>query len=48
MRKTLFILNHPPYGTEHSFNALRLAGALLSRPEQAIKVFLTTTAKFSI
>ena len=27
--KTLFILNHPPYGTEHCYNALRLAGALI-------------------
>jgi len=25
---TLFILNDPPYGTERSDNALRLAGAL--------------------
>ncbi|HUF26199.1 MAG TPA: GMC oxidoreductase [Gemmatimonadaceae bacterium] len=24
--KTLFILNDPPYGTERSYNALRLAG----------------------
>jgi sulfur relay (sulfurtransferase) complex TusBCD TusD component (DsrE family) len=22
---TLLIVNHPPYGTEHAFNALRLA-----------------------
>jgi uncharacterized protein involved in oxidation of intracellular sulfur len=27
MAKTLFILNDPPYGTERSYNALRLAGA---------------------
>ncbi len=26
MAKTLFILNDPPYGTERSYNALRLAG----------------------
>ena len=25
MPKTLFILNDPPYGTERSYNALRLA-----------------------
>jgi uncharacterized protein involved in oxidation of intracellular sulfur len=28
MSKTLFILNDPPYGTERSYNALRLAGSL--------------------
>ncbi len=22
--KTLFIVNHPPYGTEHAFNALQV------------------------
>ena len=44
MNKTLFILNHPPYGTAHSFNALRLAGALLRRPEQDVKVFLMADA----
>lgn len=44
MNKTLFILNHPPYGTEHSFNALRLAGALLRRPEQQVKLFLMADA----
>ena len=26
--KSLFILDDPPYGTERSYNALRLAGAL--------------------
>jgi sulfur relay (sulfurtransferase) complex TusBCD TusD component (DsrE family) len=26
MAKTLLILNDPPYGTERSYNALRLAG----------------------
>ena len=26
--KTLFILNDPPYGTERSYNGLRLAGAM--------------------
>ena len=28
MTKTLFILNDPPYGTERSFNGLRMAHAL--------------------
>jgi uncharacterized protein involved in oxidation of intracellular sulfur len=38
--KTLFILNNPPYGTERSYNALRLAGALSSRGDGDVKVFL--------
>ena len=29
MAKTLFILNDPPYGTEPTCNALRLAGFAL-------------------
>lgn len=37
---TLFILNDPPYGTERSFNGLRLAGALAKRPGEAVQVFL--------
>ena len=37
---TLFILNDPPYGTERSYNALRLAGALAKRDGEAIRVFL--------
>jgi uncharacterized protein involved in oxidation of intracellular sulfur len=28
---TLFILNDPPYGTERSYNGLRLAGAVAKR-----------------
>lgn len=40
MAKTLFILNDPPYGTERSYNALRLAGALSKREGQELKVFL--------
>jgi uncharacterized protein involved in oxidation of intracellular sulfur len=31
MARTLFILNDPPYGTERSNSALRLAGALSRR-----------------
>ncbi|MGD9471173.1 MAG: DsrE/DsrF/TusD sulfur relay family protein [Novosphingobium sp.] len=39
--KVLFILNHPPYGTEHCFNALRLAGAMAKKsPEAQLSVFL--------
>lgn len=40
MAKTLFILNDPPYGTERSYNALRLAGALSKREGEEIKIFL--------
>jgi uncharacterized protein involved in oxidation of intracellular sulfur len=38
--KTLFILNDPPYGSERSYNALRLAGALSSRGGDEVKLFL--------
>jgi uncharacterized protein involved in oxidation of intracellular sulfur len=38
--KTLFILNDPPYGTERSYNALRLAGALAKNADQHVRVFL--------
>lgn len=40
MAKTLFILNDPPYGTERSYNALRLAGAVSRRAGEEVKVFL--------
>ncbi len=39
--KFLIVLNDPPYGTEHSYNGLRLAGSLATRHEQAeVDVFL--------
>jgi uncharacterized protein involved in oxidation of intracellular sulfur len=38
--KTLVILNDPPYGTERSYNALRLAGSLSKREGEEVKVFL--------
>jgi uncharacterized protein involved in oxidation of intracellular sulfur len=38
--KTLFVLNDPPYGTERSYNALRLAGALAKRESEEVRVFL--------
>jgi uncharacterized protein involved in oxidation of intracellular sulfur len=38
--KTLFILNDPPYGTERSYNGLRLAGALAKREGEQVHVFL--------
>lgn len=40
MRNTLFILNDPPYGTERSYNGLRLANALAKRDGEAVRVFL--------
>jgi uncharacterized protein involved in oxidation of intracellular sulfur len=40
MAKTLFILNDPAYGTERSYNALRLAGALSKREGEQVKIFL--------
>ena len=38
--KHLFILNDPPYGTERSFNGLRLAQAMIRDPEHEVSVFL--------
>jgi uncharacterized protein involved in oxidation of intracellular sulfur len=40
MSKILFILNDPPYGTERSYNGLRLAGALVKRQGLEVRVFL--------
>jgi uncharacterized protein involved in oxidation of intracellular sulfur len=37
---TLLILNDPPYGTERSYNALRLARSLLEKNIGAVRVFL--------
>lgn len=38
--KTLFILNDAPYGTERSYNGLRLAGTLSKAEGEEVKVFL--------
>jgi uncharacterized protein involved in oxidation of intracellular sulfur len=40
MSKILFILNDPPYGTERSYNALRLAGSLVKCEGEQVRVFL--------
>jgi len=40
MTSTLVILNDPPYGTERSYNGLRLAGSLAKRDGEQVKVFL--------
>jgi uncharacterized protein involved in oxidation of intracellular sulfur len=43
--RTLLILNDPPYGTERSYNALRLAHALRKNdPGGELKVFLMADA----
>lgn len=36
----LLILNDPPYGTERSYNGLRLAGSLSKRAGNEVRVFL--------
>ncbi len=37
---TLFVLNDPPYGTERSYNGLRLAGSVAKREDDEVRVFL--------
>jgi uncharacterized protein involved in oxidation of intracellular sulfur len=36
----LVVLNDPPYGTERSYNGLRLAGSLAKQDGTAVRVFL--------
>jgi uncharacterized protein involved in oxidation of intracellular sulfur len=38
--KTLFVLNDAPYGTERSYNGVRLAGSLSKVEGEEVKVFL--------
>ena len=38
--KTLIICNDPPYGSERSWNGLRLAGSLARRDGVEVRVFL--------
>lgn len=40
MAKYLFILNDAPYGTERSYNGLRLARSLLKAGDTEVKVFM--------
>ncbi len=40
MGKTLFVLNDAPYGSERSYNALRLAGALSKAEGEEVRLFL--------
>lgn len=39
-RKNLFILNDPPYGTERSYNGMRLVNVLSKGEEDEVRVFL--------
>ena len=36
----LFILNDPPYGTERSYNGLRLATSLVKTDDTTVSIFL--------
>ncbi len=38
--KTLFILNDAPYGSERTYNGLRVAGAIAKQEGNAVRVFL--------
>ena len=38
--RILVLLNDPPYGTERSYNGLRLAYALAKREETQVRVFM--------
>ena len=40
MTRVLVVLNDPPYGTERSWNGLRMAGALVRREGVEVRVFL--------
>jgi uncharacterized protein involved in oxidation of intracellular sulfur len=40
MATTLLILNDPPYGTERSYNGLRLATSLAKHESGSVRVFL--------
>jgi len=42
--KTLFILNDAPYGSERTYNGLRLAGSLSQAESEEVKVFLIGNA----
>jgi uncharacterized protein involved in oxidation of intracellular sulfur len=42
--KTLVLLNDPAYGTERSYNGLRLAHALAKREGEQVRIFLLADA----
>ena len=45
--KTLFILNDAPYGSERTYNGVRLAGAISKQEGNAVRVFLIGDAASS-
>lgn len=45
--RLLFILNDPPYGTERTYNGLRLAGTAVRKEGVDVKVFLIGDAAAS-
>jgi len=47
MAQTLIILNDGPYGSERSYNGLRLAGSLAKRSGEQVKLFLIGDAAAS-
>ena len=42
--KTLLVLNDPAYGSERSYNGLRLAPALAKRDGEPVRIFLLADA----
>lgn len=38
--KALFVLNDAPYGSEHTYNTLRWAGAMTKQADTEVRVFL--------
>ncbi len=47
MADVLFILNEAPYGSERTYNALRLAVTLSAQPEHRVRLFLMGDAVLS-
>lgn len=45
--KTLFILNDPPYGSERTYNGLRVAGHFSKQEGNTVRVFLIGDAAAS-
>lgn len=45
--KILFILNDPPYGSERTYNGLRMAGLLSKQEGNAVQIFLIGDAASS-
>jgi sulfur relay (sulfurtransferase) complex TusBCD TusD component (DsrE family) len=43
--RALVVLNYPPYGTERSYNGLRMANALARREQTDVRLFLMGTRR---